>query len=170
MRYVGGRKRAFFVGFDPELPKPMQSTSALVEFICLGIERRSKRVNMGRTALESSLRRVPAPAFDVRSAVQNPLFHAVVNRYRKATTRWRRTASAVEGRCTCPIGAPELHALSLPLVTSAATTRTTAFFQLSIFQSPSETGCGIRFGGFPDTGWRNLRGTTTRACRTHRSA
>ncbi len=82
--YVGSEEtEAFFVGFDPELRKTHAIYQRmLVEFICLGVERRSKQVNMGRTALEikSSVGALPRRLMcEVR--FRNPLFHAVVDRY-----------------------------------------------------------------------------------------
>ena len=82
--YVGSEEtEAFFVGFDPELRKTHAIYQRmLVEFICLGVERGSQRVNMGRTALEikSSVGAMPRRLMcEVR--FRNPLFHAVVDRY-----------------------------------------------------------------------------------------
>ena len=56
MRIRGSEEtEAFFVGFDPELRKTHAIYQRmLVEFICLGVERGSRRVNMGRTALRLS--------------------------------------------------------------------------------------------------------------------
>ena len=113
--YVGREEtEAFFVGFDPELRKTHAVYQRmLVEFICLGIERRSKRVNMGRTALEikSSVGALPRRLMcEVR--FRNPLFHAVVNRYTqgynpvapKLRQPWKADAHA-------PSAHSELHAL-----------------------------------------------------------
>jgi hypothetical protein len=113
--YVGREEtEAFFVGFDPELRKTHAIYQRmLVEFICLGIERRSKRVNMGRTALEikSSVGALPRRLMcEVR--FRNPLFHAVVNRYTqgynpvapKLRQPWKADAHA-------PSSHSELHAL-----------------------------------------------------------
>ncbi len=82
--YIGREEtEAFFVGFDPELRKTHAIYQRmLVEFICLGIERKSKRINMGRTALEikSSVGALPRRLMcEVR--FRNPLFHAIVGRY-----------------------------------------------------------------------------------------
>ena len=82
--YVGREEtESFFVAFDPELLKSHAIYQRmLVEFICLGVERGSKRVNMGRTALEikSSVGALPRRLMcEVR--FRNPLFHAVVDRY-----------------------------------------------------------------------------------------
>lgn len=82
--YVGAEEtEAFFVGFDPELIKTHAIYQRmLVEFICLGVSRRSKRVNMGRTALEikSSVGALPRRLqCDVR--FKNRLFHRLVHAY-----------------------------------------------------------------------------------------
>lgn len=82
--YVGSEEtEAFFVGFDPELRKTHAIYQRmLVEFICLGVERKSKRVNMGRTALEikSSVGALPRRLMcEVR--FRNRLFNTVVGRY-----------------------------------------------------------------------------------------
>ena len=113
--YLGREEtEAFFVGFDPELRKTHAIYQRmLVEFICLGIERRSKRVNMGRTALEikSSVGALPRRLMcEVR--FRNPLFHAVVNRYTqgykpvtpKLRQPWKADAHALSAHS-------ELHAL-----------------------------------------------------------
>lgn len=82
--YVGREEtEAFFVGFDPDLLKSHAIYQRmLVEFICLGIRRKSKRVNMGRTALEikSSVGALPR-RLQCEVRFRNPLFHAVVQRY-----------------------------------------------------------------------------------------
>lgn len=82
--YVGREEtEAFFVGFDPELLKSHAIYQRmLVEFICLGVRRKSKRVNMGRTALEikSSVGALPR-RLQCEVRFRNPLFHAVVHRY-----------------------------------------------------------------------------------------
>jgi hypothetical protein len=82
--YIGQDEvEAFFVGFDPGLVKSHAIYQRmLVEFICLGIDHHSGRVNMGRTALDikSSVGALPQRLqCDVR--FKNPLFHAVVSRY-----------------------------------------------------------------------------------------
>jgi len=82
--YVGTEEtEAFFVGFEPELIKSHAIYQRmLVEFICLGVSRKSKRVNMGRTALEikSSVGALPRRLqCDVR--FRNPLFHRIVHAY-----------------------------------------------------------------------------------------
>jgi hypothetical protein len=82
--YVGSEEtEAFFVGFDPELRKTHAIYQRmLVEFICLGIERKSKRVNMGRTALEikSSVGALPRRLM-CEVQFRNRLFNTVVGRY-----------------------------------------------------------------------------------------
>jgi len=113
--YVGNEEtEAFFVGFDPELIKTHAIYQRmLVEFICLGVERGSKRVNMGRTALEikSSVGALPRRLMcEVR--FRNPLFHAVVDRYtqgynpvmQKLRQPWKADAHALSAHS-------ELHAL-----------------------------------------------------------
>jgi hypothetical protein len=113
--YVGSEEtEAFFVGFDPELRKTHAIYQRmLVEFICLGVERGSKRVNMGRTALEikSSVGALPRRLMcEVR--FRNPLFHAVVDRYtqgynpvmQKLRQPWKADAHALSAHS-------ELHAL-----------------------------------------------------------
>ena len=113
--YVGSEEtEAFFVGFDPDLRKTHAIYQRmLVEFICLGIERGSNRVNMGRTALEikSSVGALPRRLMcEVR--FRNPLFHAVVNRYTqgynpvasKLRQPWKADAHALKVHS-------ELHAL-----------------------------------------------------------
>ncbi|MFZ8835795.1 MAG: hypothetical protein ACO2XQ_02000 [Flavobacteriales bacterium] len=82
--YVGAEElEAFFVGFEPELLKSHAIYQRmLVEFICLGLKRKCKRVNMGRTALEikSSVGALPRRLqCDVR--FKNPLFHRIVRWY-----------------------------------------------------------------------------------------
>lgn len=82
--YVGREEtEAFFVGFDPDLIKSHAIYQRmLVEFICLGVQRKSTRVNMGRTALEikSSVGALPR-RLQCEVRFRNPLFHAVVSRY-----------------------------------------------------------------------------------------
>ena len=74
---------AFFVGFFPELVKSHAIYQRmLIEFILLGIEGKSDRVNMGRTALDvkSSIGALPQRLqCDVH--FRNPFFHAVVSRF-----------------------------------------------------------------------------------------
>jgi len=113
--YVGSEEtEAFFVGFDPELRKTHAIYQRmLVEFICLGVERGSKRVNMGRTALEikSSVGALPRRLMcEVR--FRNPFFHAVVDRYTrgynpvapKLRQPWKAESHALSAHS-------ELHAL-----------------------------------------------------------
>ncbi len=87
--YVGREEtEAFFVGFDPELLKSHAIYQRmLVEFICLGVRRKSTRVNMGRTALEikSSVGALPR-RLQCEVRFRNPLFHAVVSRYARGYT------------------------------------------------------------------------------------
>ena len=113
--YVGSEEtEAFFVGFDPELRKTHAIYQRmLVEFICLGVERGSKRVNMGRTALEikSSVGALPRRLM-CEVKFRNPLFHAVVDRYTrgynpvtpKLRQPWKADAHALSAHS-------ELHAL-----------------------------------------------------------
>ena len=82
--YVGAAEtEAFFVGFEPQLIKSHGIYQRmLVEFICLGVSRKSDRVNMGRTALEikSSVGALPRRLqCDVR--FRNRLFHRMVHAY-----------------------------------------------------------------------------------------
>lgn len=82
--YVGVEEtEAFFVGFDPEFIKTHAIYQRmLVEFIRIGLERGSKRVNMGRTALEikSSVGALPR-RLQCEVRFKNRLFHEVVRRY-----------------------------------------------------------------------------------------
>jgi len=113
--YVGREEtEAFFVGFEPELVKSHAIYQRmLLGFILLGLERGSRRVNMGRTALEikSSVGALPR-RLQCEVRFRNRLFHELVRRYTKGYDPIQPSLRKPWGQEAFPLKAhSELHAI-----------------------------------------------------------